>query len=64
MSRILIIEDNNKLRLVLKESLLLSSYGVIDACNGLDGLARQNEHPADLIIMDILMPKKEGIETI
>ncbi len=64
MPRILIIEDDRQLRLALKENLSISGFIVDDACNGLDGLAKQDEHPADLIIMDILMPEKEGIETI
>jgi len=37
---------------------------VVEAANGAEGIQRFNEKPADMIITDIIMPEKEGIETI
>src|SRR5437879_9716333 len=62
--RVLVIEDNEDFR---KLALLwFQSYGieVEGAANGVPGLALQRARPADVIVTDIFMPEKEGIETI
>jgi len=64
MAQILIIEDDERLRLALKENLQLHGYDVSDAANGLEGTNMFRSNRADLIVMDIIMPEKEGIETI
>jgi len=64
MAQILIIEDDQRLRLALKENLQLHGYEVTDAANGLEGTNMFRSNRADLIVMDIIMPEKEGIETI
>ena len=62
--KILIIDDEEQIRLVLKEMLERFGYEVLEATNGEEGLALQREKAADLIITDIIMPDKEGLETI
>jgi CheY-like chemotaxis protein len=62
--KILIIDDEEQIRLVFKEMLGRFGYEVLEATNGEDGLALQREKIADLIITDIIMPVKEGLETI
>jgi DNA-binding response OmpR family regulator len=64
MATILIIEDDGRLRLALKENLLFHGYEVADAANGLEGIEKFRIRKPDLIVMDIIMPEKEGIETI
>ena len=64
MASILIIEDDQRLRLALKENLTYRGYEVTDACNGLEGINMFITNRPDLIVMDIIMPEKEGIETI
>ncbi|MBW2567303.1 MAG: response regulator [Deltaproteobacteria bacterium] len=64
MPKILIIDDEEQIRLVFKEMLGRFGYEVLEATNGEDGLALQREKIADLIITDIIMPVKEGLETI
>jgi DNA-binding response OmpR family regulator len=64
MAQILIIEDDQRLRLALKENLQLHGYDVTDAANGLEGTNIFRSNRADIIVMDIIMCEKEGIETI
>lgn len=64
MASILIIEDDQRLRLALKENLTYRGYEVTDASNGLEGINSFISNRPDLIVMDIIMPEKEGIETI
>jgi CheY-like chemotaxis protein len=64
MARILVIDDDERVLRVLREALRDAGHDVVTACNGSIGVARFREHPADLVITDIIMPEKEGIETI
>ncbi len=64
MTRILVIDDEDQIRLVLRKSLEHDGYQVMDAPNGNEGLKLCQEEPFDLVITDILMPEKDGIETI
>jgi CheY-like chemotaxis protein len=64
MPRILIIDDEQDLRLILREALEYVGYEVVEAGNGDEGLQHYRETPADLIITDIIMPGKGGLETI
>ena len=64
MQKILIIDDEEQTRSVFKEMLGRFGYEVLEASNGEEGLVLQREKTADLIIMDIFMPHKEGLETI
>ncbi len=64
MARILVIEDDNDVRKLLRQVLERVGYKVEEACDGEEGIERYREKQADLIITDIIMPKKEGIETI
>jgi DNA-binding response OmpR family regulator len=64
MAQILIIEDNDDLRNVLQEMLEKHNYVVMVASDGEEGLKLFRENPVPLVITDIVMPNKEGIETI
>lgn len=64
MARILIIEDDNEVRDYLESVLSRDGYDVAGASNGKDGVALFQQDPADLVITDIIMPEKDGIETI
>jgi CheY-like chemotaxis protein len=64
MARILLIDDDAALRTVLREILVHFGHTVIEARNGTDGLALFQQAPADLLITDIVMPEKEGIEVL
>ena len=64
MAAILVIEDDDLHALFLKQWLEHSGYTVWLAANGAEGLKKYKDHGADLIITDLIMPEKEGIETI
>ena len=64
MARIIIIDDDAQILDMLRQMLEREGYEVMDALNGKDGIRLYREEQADLIITDILMPEKEGIETI
>ena len=64
MSRILIIDDDIQILKMLRKMLEHEGYEVVDAADGNKGLKLYQEDPTELIIIDLIMPEKEGIETI
>ena len=64
MARILLIEDDPTVRAVLRMSLSGIGHTVIEARNGKEGLGLFRQARADLVITDILMPDKDGLEVI
>jgi len=64
IERILIIDDDDQFRRVLRKILEKEGFEVMEASDGEDGIKRQSEQPAELIITDVIMPKKNGIETM
>lgn len=62
--RLLVIDDDDELREVLKRLLERAGYVVATARNGREGIHRCREEAFDVVITDIMMPAKEGIETI
>jgi len=64
MRKILIIDDNTAVRSTMARILELAGYETITAGDGNEGIIRMRQENPDLIITDIIMPEKEGIETI
>jgi len=64
MSRILIIDDEAFCRMILRKILEGAGYHVEEAVNGKDAERIYRDSIIDLIITDIVMPEKEGLETI
>ncbi len=62
--RILIIDDDALMRLALAKILLSAGYDVEQAGDGDEGLRLQRSQSFDLIITDLIMPDKEGIQII
>ena len=62
--KILIIDDEAPIRKMLTLLFERHQYTVKDACDGKQGLLVAKEFSPDLIITDLLMPEKEGLETI
>lgn len=62
--KILIIDDDIQIRKVIRKSLEREGHSVIEATNGVEGIETYRKQPTDLVITDIIMPEKEGIETI
>lgn len=64
MSKILVIEDDNKIRAILKEILEDKSHEVEEAADGQDGFKKLEQGSFDLCLCDIKMPKMDGLEVL
>ncbi len=64
MARILLIDDDELVRITLGRSLTDAGHFVTLASDGAEGLKKFDGAPFDLVITDIIMPEQEGIETI
>lgn len=63
-TKILLIDDNKDVREMLREELVAAGYEVTAVANGNAGLAAVRKAPVDIVVTDIFMPEKEGLETI
>jgi DNA-binding NtrC family response regulator len=64
MATILIIDDDKSILSFLKEMLIHEGFNVLTAINGKEGMKLFNDNQVDLVITDMIMPKKEGTEII
>ena len=64
MPRILVIDDDSQVRAMLKQMLEREGYEVAAAPDGKVGMRDHQQNAFDLIITDLFMPEKEGLETI
>lgn len=64
MKRILVIDDDEIVNDMIVQLLSEATYEAEGVCDGVQGLKLLKTKPFDLIITDIVMPEKEGIETI
>ena len=64
MARILLIEDHDYLRPLLRMSLETGGHEAAEARDGDEGLRLYLERPADVVVCDLFMPVKDGLETI
>jgi DNA-binding response OmpR family regulator len=62
--RVLVIDDNDDFRKLALLWFQIHGIEAQGAANGVEGLDLQRENPADIVVTDIFMPEKEGIETI
>ena len=64
MQKILIIDDEPHILMMLKKMMEKAGYEIDLAANGKEGMELFQKSPSDLVITDIIMPEKEGLETI
>jgi len=64
MTEILIVDDDVQIRYMLRLLFEAEGFTVSEAENGNQALDRYREQPADVVVLDVLMPDMEGIETI
>ena len=62
MATILIIDDEEPIRALLRTTLEVAGYEVVEAANGREGLALYRHKPTDLVITDIAMPELNGLD--
>ena len=61
---ILVVDDSEETREMLTGYLERHNFEVLTAVNGREGLDRASEHHPDLIVMDLVMPEKDGLEAL
>jgi DNA-binding response OmpR family regulator len=64
MTRILIIEDDDQTREMLAQAFVRKGYEVEQAVNGAEGYRKAIKTSPEVLVTDILMPEKDGLETI
>lgn len=64
MARILIVDDEQSIRRALRGILELEKYAVEEASDGLDCLVKLKQNQYEAIILDIKMPKMDGMEAL
>jgi len=64
MKTILVVEDDQNQRMLYKQELENDGYKVITAENGIDGIKMVNDYIPDIVVMDIVMPKMDGLESM
>ena len=62
MSRILVVEDDSTIARGLEDDLRLEGYEVVVAPNGEEALRRTAGEPFDLILLDVMLPRKDGFQ--
>src|SRR5437879_8375589 len=64
VARILVMDDDGTLRGAIRVALEAAGYEVMEAADGQAGLRLQREQGADLVLVDIFMPERDGLEVI
>ena len=64
MATILIIDDDDLIRVLLRSALEEAGYEVTEAANGRQGLELYRHRPTDLVITDIVMPEMNGLDML
>jgi CheY-like chemotaxis protein len=64
MPSVLVVDDQDQVRQLIREALEEAGYDVDEARDGKEGLERYRAKSADLVLMDILMPNQDGLEGI
>ena len=62
--RVLVVDDESRILNFLSSKLRASGYEVLTASNGAEALEQVQAEEPDLVVLDVLMPKKDGFETL
>lgn len=62
--KVLIVEDDNLLLVTLTHQFEDAGYTVVSATNGEDGITQFEKENPDAVILDVMMPRKDGIEML
>ena len=58
--RILVVDDDPKLRTVVRRGLAYEGYRVVEAGTGEEGLEKAHEHLPDIVVLDVMLPGIDG----
>ncbi len=64
MEKILVIEDEEPIRELIKLNLILAGYEVLEAKDGIEGLNMMKQQPVNLVLLDVMLPKMDGFELL
>ena len=65
MARIMIVDDSESIRNLLKDMLLVGKHEVVaEAVDGIDAIEKFGTVKPDVVLLDIAMPKKDGLTTL
>lgn len=64
MKRIMIVDDDEQFRTMLKDVLEQNGYMTVEAADGGEAMEQMERNPADIVIVDVIMPVMDGLETI
>ena len=64
MAKVLVVDDDEAMRLALTRTLQAAGYETAPAVDGADALEQFRAAPADMVIVDLYMPGQEGLETL
>lgn len=64
MKSILVVDDEKGIRKVMRAILENEGYSVLEAAGGNEAIIQYGKHGPDLVVTDLLMPGKDGIETL
>ena len=62
--QVLVVDDEQRILNFLSSKLRASGYEVLTASNGVEALEQMQSQEPDLVVLDILMPEKDGFETL
>ena len=60
--RVLVVDDEEKIRNVIREYAEFEGYEIDEACDGMEAVVKCKNNDYDIIIMDIMMPKLDGLD--
>jgi len=61
-TRILVVDDDPKIRTVVRRGLAYEGYRVVEAATGEEGLEKAREHLPELVVLDVMLPGIDGLE--
>jgi two-component system response regulator MprA len=61
-TRILVVDDDPKIRAVVRRGLAYEGYRVVEAASGEEGLEKAREHLPELVVLDVMLPGIDGLE--
>jgi len=64
MAKVLIVDDEQKIRAVIREYAEWNGYEVSEATNGMEAVEFCKQNDCDVIVMDVMMPKLDGFSTV